>query len=270
VALVQSIFSVTFFIFAVGNVKAMGMRKDIMGLILLGAGLMAFSPKLKMVEELKPGLKLKFQNQENGTYANAVVYNPKLNLYYASYAGNEAYPLETFDKKGKPLYSTSTGADMRGMWWNPKTEKLEGNCFSDGGIVNVEIKSTGYAGGGPRKVLPGRYQPDDQSAGAFDPVENHILYYMEGKVYKYGRLNGDFINYNTLIFTGQQGVEIGILNYVGKEIYFFDKKSGGLTKTMKLPADAPASDRMRFAFANNYVWLYDHGVRTWIGYKLFK
>jgi hypothetical protein len=281
----DDIFCLPFPYLRYGIEKAKDMKKYIIVLILVSGAIMAFSPKLKMVKELKPGPKLKFQNQESGTYANAVVYNPLLNLYYASYGGNETYPLETFDKKGKVLYSTTTGADMRGMWWNPKTEKLEGNCFSDGGIVSVEIREDGYAGGSPKTIFKGRLQPDDQSAGAFDYVDNQVLYYFEGKIYKYGRLNGNYIeamklrnmpakfddiDYNTLIFTGQEGVEIGILNYVAKEIYFFDKKTGEYTKTMKLPADAPTSDRMRFAFANNYVWLYDHSVRTWIGYKLFK
>jgi hypothetical protein len=265
--------------------KTEAMKKYILGLVLVSGALMAFSPKLKMVKELEPSIKLKFQNQESGTYANAVVYNPKVNMYYASYGGNAGYPLETFDKNGKQLYTTTTGADMRGMWWNSKTEKLEGNCYSDGGIVSIEIKSNGYAGGNPKTVMSGRHQPDDQSAGAFDDVDNQILFYKDGKIYKYGRLNGDYvgvmklqdmpadldkIDYNTLIFTGQPKVEIGILNFVDKEIYFFDKKEGTLTKTLKLPADAPCSDRMRFAFANNHVWLYDHDVRTWIGYKLFK
>jgi hypothetical protein len=238
-----------------------------------------------MVTKLEPGIKLKYQNQEKGTWANTVVYNPKLNLYYAAYSGNDEFPLETFDKNGKPLYSTKTGADMRGMWWNSKTEKFEANCYSDGGLVSIEIKSNGYAGGNPKTVMSGRHQPDDQSVGVFDAEENHIIFYKEGKIYKYERLNGNYVesvklrdipanlenmNWNTLIFTGQPKMEIGILNYIDKQVYFFDKRTGELTKTLVLPADAPTSDRMRFGFSNNYLWLYNHDERTWIGYRLFK
>jgi hypothetical protein len=263
--------------------KTRKMKNIILGLA-AAVALAGCATKSAMVEKLEPGIKLKYQNQSKGTYANTVVYNPKLKMYYAAYAGNATYPLETFDETGKQLYTTETGADLRGMWWNPETQKLEANCYQDGGLVTIQLKSNGYAGGNPSPILTGRHQPDDQTSGAFDYDANEILYYMDGKLYKYSRETGDMresirlknipvdldnIDYNALIFTGRARMEAGILNYVDKEVYFFDKATGELTKTLKLPSDAPTSDRMRFGFANNYLWLYDHDVRTWTGYKLF-
>ena len=252
---------------------------------MLAGFIAACASKKAMVSQLEPGIKLRYQNQESGTNGNSVVYNPKQNMYYAGFAGNENFPLETFDKNGKPLYTTTTGADLRGMWWNPKTDKLEANCYSDGGIVSIELKSNGYAGGNPKIVMSGRHQPDDQSVGVFDPDENQILYYKDGKLYKYGRLNGEYhsnlklndiptdldnINFNALIYTGYPKMEVGILNYVDKEVYLFDKKNGQRNQTLKLPYDAPTADRMRFSFSNDHLWLYDVDTRTWTGYRLFK
>ncbi|MCT4622685.1 MAG: hypothetical protein N4A46_03600 [Schleiferiaceae bacterium] len=220
----------------------------------------------------------------SGNNGNAVVYNKDKDLYYAAYAGNAAYPVETFNSQGANLYQGKTGADIRGLWYNPKTQNLEANGYNDFGFITIKTDSRGYAGTGTETIYKGMNQPSAQACGNIDRKGEQILYYTNGSVVGYDRETGkqtdlkvyletptslDNINTTAFIYTGKKKMEIGLLNYAHKEVYFFNLKNGEHTATVKLPGDAVTHNIFRFAFANGYIFLYDKESRSWTGYQLF-
>ena len=80
-------------------------------------------------------LQLKGSEGKNG---NAVVYNSDKALYYASIAGNETYPLETFSESGENLFQGETGVDVRGVWYNSNSKNLEANCYDELGYYVIK------------------------------------------------------------------------------------------------------------------------------------
>jgi hypothetical protein len=226
-------------------------------------------------------LQLKGMEGKNG---NAVIYNPDKELYYASIAGNEIYPLETFDLNGKNLFQGETGADVRGVWYNSKTKNLEANCYSEIGYYVIKTDSRGYAGTGVEEILSGMNQPSPNSCGNIDNKGNTVLFYHSGSIFGYNRETGkksdmsiylnmpttlENINTTAFIYTGKKKMEIGLLNYQHKEVYLFNIKSGEHTATVKLPIDAVTHNRFRFGFANGYIFLFDIDTRVWTGYQVF-
>lgn len=222
--------------------------------------------------------------EDGGRNGTAVVYNPEMNYYYCAMAGNADFPLETFSASGTNLHQSRTYSDMRGMWWNPKEEALEGNCYADGGIVSIIIDANGFAGAGNRVIFEGRHQPGDHNCGTLDPKKKEILYYKDGYVVGYSRKDGSptdtyipldlptgesDINYTSLIFTGHKKMELGVLDVNEKKVYLFNRKDGSLAGTINLPSDAITYEGFNFAFANDHVFLFDQSERKWVGYKVF-
>lgn len=238
-----------------------------------------------MIQFPAVSLELKIQG-EGGRNGSAVAYNPSMGYYYAVMAGNAEYPLETFSANGTNVYQTQAYSDMRGLWWNAKNGTLEGNCYGDGGIVNIRLTDNGYAGGGNSQIFAGaNFQPDAQSVGTFDPKKKEILYYHEGKVVGYGRKDGARtgtelylalpadeldINWTTLIFTGVKGKELGLHDFQTNKVYLFSRKDGSHTGTVNLPTGVTTYEAFNFSYANGYVFLFDQATRKWIGYKIFE
>lgn len=231
-----------------------------------------------------PSLELSIE-QSGGKNGASVAYNPDQQVYYCVIAGNATYPLETFDKNGRNVYQSKAYNDMRGIWWNSKTNALEGNCYLDGGIVSIGITDRGYAGTGNKVVFSGSdYQPNDQAVGTYDPKKKEILYYDEGRILGYSRKDGSptdtyillslpvdnsDINWTTLLFTGKKKMELGVLDVYNKKVYLFDRKDGSHTGTVSLPSSATVYDAFNFSYANDYIFLFDQSSRKWIGYKIF-
>lgn len=223
--------------------------------------------------------------QIGGSNGASVAYNPQDQLYYCVMAGNASYPLETFSKSGQNLFQTIANNDMRGIWWNPKEKALEGNCYSDQGIVSIGLNNSGYAGTGNNVIFEGgNHQPNEQAVGAYDAKKKEILYYNDGAIVGYSRKTGDptdtymklelpvdeyDLNWTTLIFTGVKKMELGVLNIVDYKIYLFNRKDGTLTGTVNLPSGITLYEGFNFAFANNYIFLFDKDERKWTGYKIF-
>ncbi len=227
-------------------------------------------------------LKLTFQ-QESGTNASAVTYNPDKKLYYAIIAGNPVFPLETFDAKGKPLHQTNTGFDSRGMWYNPQTKQLEINGYYTNGLVGIPLDTKGFPESNNLKsISTGKSQPDVNSCGALNTQSGETMYYYSGGLYFYKKgvfvnnlplgipVGLDNINETSLIYTGKGGFEIGVLDYIGKKVFLFDIDTGKLTATIQLPSGTVTNAVFWFSYANNHVWLYNTSGRTWTGYKIFK
>ena len=230
------------------------------------------------------GLKLKIE-QYDGNNGAAVVFNPEEQLYYTVFAGNADYPLETFDRSGNNVYQSTPRIDMRGMWWNPKAGALEGNCYQDGGIVSFAMTEEGYAIAMDQTIFYGaEHQPDDNSVGVFDSKAKEILYFSIGAVVGFSRKSGKMgktyvipylpvdlenINWNSMIFTGVEGMEYGLLDFVEKKVYLFDKKTWYQTGTVNLPKSVPTYEGYNFSFANGSIFLYNKDNREWVGYRIF-
>lgn len=215
---------------------------------------------------------------------SGISYNPNQQLYYSVNAGSSGYPIETFDAAGNPVASISQGFDYRGAWWNPNTGQLEGNGYSNLGIWKQDLDASFYALGSGVNVLPSTSGPDVQSCGDYDPVDDEILYYNAGTLYRHARSTNTIIgsvtvtglpvattnlNWNTVAYTGIPGAEAGLYDYVNKAFYFINKNTGAYVSTCQLPGTAPAADYLKMGFENEYLWLYD-GVNQWQGYKVLE
>jgi len=219
-------------------------------------------------------------SSEDGTNGTAVAWNRSKKLYYAVIAGNADFPLETFSEDGRMLFSDEASVDARGMWFNPKTKKIEGNCADDAGYFSMGVSPNGE----PTQAeitTTGQNQPDFNSVGAFDAKKKKVYFYQDGQINVYKAKGGSAlpsiqlsnlpcditsINMTSVIFTGRKGEELGVLDYEAKRVYLFDLK-GNYKAIVSLPADAVTYDMFRFSYANNKIWLYDVDTRTWTGYS---
>ena len=222
--------------------------------------------------------------QGGGTNASGVAYNPNFNIYYAVIAGNPGFPYETFDANGVSLYQTNGGFDFRGLWWNLRTNEVETTGFSNFGLWTSNLNASGYALNTGTNIYTGQNQPDVQSCGDFDCADNEIVYYFSGSIYRYSRPTGALlgsyaltgipvpignINSTSVVYTGCTGQEIGLEDYIGKQILLFNKANGAYVGASQLPATAVTNTSFRFSYANDMVWLYDVNTRKWTSYSIF-
>lgn len=215
--------------------------------------------------------------QTGGSNGTGVAYNPEKKLYYTAFAGNSSFPLETFSTSGTNVHQTITGFDVRGFWFNPTTKKIEGNGYS-GGLFSMGTNYTGYPNGSPSSIESN--QPDYNSVGAFDFNKNEVIFFDNGKIKRYNRNTGYYIgeislflpvastNFNStsVVYTGEDDKEIGILDYVNNKVYFFNY-NGANTFKLNLPSNAITYSMFRFAYANSLIWLYDANTRSWSSYS---
>lgn len=204
-----------------------------------------------------------------GTSGNqtSVVFHPLFHKYYSIRSGNTTFPLETWPLTGGPsTYQTTAGFDTRGMWFNPNLWQVERNGFSASGWRTVDLDVNGNALNTFATIFTGMLQPNTQSIGVFDPVGNEVLYYDAGVIHRYDRATGiasgtlaltgtslAYVQSLNMIWTGQSGYEIGILDYVTKRILLFSRTTGAFAAAVQLPASAPTPSTFRFSYANNRV-----------------
>lgn len=244
------------------------------------------------IKTLKKVLELAMPGEaggSDGTRGANVAYNPVAKKYYAAFAGNASYPLSVFDTKGKMVSSEDlkTEADLRGLWYNPVTKTLQGNCYAEGGWVNYKLDAKGMPES-PTIMLEGTYQPGDQSVGAFDPKSKNV-YFLDGTriiAYNMKGIEGKSVqlkfddsedeatlpekyNYTTVIFTGLPKMEFGLYNTVDKTIELYNKANGKKTASWQLPDELPVTENtgFNFSYCNGLVWLYDIDTRMWYAYK---
>ena len=222
---------------------------------------------------------------EEGTNASAVVWHPEKNLYFTVIAGNQDFPFEAFDSKGKSSYSNFIGLDTRGMWYNPKTRSLELNASGDEGWYSITLKKdmTTHV---TESIAEGQNQPDFQSVGTFDPVKKAVVFFdAENYGLKfYGQKNPksisslkldlsdeelSFFNQTTVGYTGKKGFEYVLLNIELKKLYFFDRK-GKKTAETNIGEEAVLGEMFLFSFTNNRAFFYNTDNRTWTAYNVFK
>lgn len=251
----------------------------------------------KVMEITMPG--------DGGSNGGSVAYNPIAKKYYIPMLGNASYPMAIFDLKGKEITYATAGNDLRGLWYNPKTKQLEGNCYDSGGWVKYKLDAKG-------SILKDDYdyfksdfifendmrQPDNQAVGYFSSQDNMvyflaqqgfvIVYDMDGYEKKTIELKNTkggeriifgnyqepevedpnfFINATSLIYTGIPKSEIGLLNVTDKKIVLYNKATGIFSAEWQLPKDAVVNENFNFTYANGMVWLFDKENRKWVVYK---
>jgi hypothetical protein len=226
----------------------------------------------------------KFQSDE-GTNASAVTYIPQLKLYVTCIAGNADYPIEVFDASGKTITSISCGMDLRGLWYNPKTNRLEANGYGDLGWFSMPIGGNGVPTGEWTTIRTGQHQPNEQSVLSYIPsIQKLVTLNLDNNSFSFlsrksGKLKvryhhgtpGDtewYFNPYCAAYTGNDEYPIALLELNAGQIIYFDLKGKYLNATT-ISEGLPEMDGFRFAFANRHAFIYDETSRTWTAYRVF-
>lgn len=257
------------------------------------AGLHAQTAALKNVATLQ--MPKTADDDLPGTRGASVAWHPVQKKYYASFAGNQGFPMAVFDLQGKILSSEdlTTLIDTRGLWYDPVAKTIAGNAYDEYGWFHYKLDSKGI----PTELIEdyeGMNQPGEHSVGTCNPLTKQILFLSGDKVHFYNnkadvldsisihwglkKITADMAdeedgmaatnyNYTSIVYTGVKGQELGALNVYDKQIELYDIKTGLLTKTLKLPSDATTEASFNFSFANGIYWLFNMDERKWVGYK---
>ena len=229
-----------------------------------------------------------------GTRGASVVWHPLQKKYYAAMAGNIGYPMGVYDVTGRRLSpdSLNTEQDIRGMWYNPVSKRIQGNSYNDYGWFQYTLNAKGIPISSAI-FIEGMNQPGDQSVGAYSIAKQQIMFLKDGEIWFYNmkgeELEGKLIlqwgrekadgesgnepstpeayNYTTVVYTGIKGAELGVLNVLDLQIELYDISSGFMTQKLKLPEDAATNASFNFAYTNGMYWLFSIEERTWTGYK---
>jgi hypothetical protein len=239
----------------------------------------------------------------DGTRGASVVWHPSQRKYYASFAGNEEFPMAVFDENGNRLSDASltTKLDTRGLWYNSSMDKLCANGYSDAGWAKYTLDAQGI----PESIhlfIDSMRQPDEQAVGTYNPADDEVWFITGTDIWTYDPetaeetfndiqlfpgftkeyadahssevsnlsedVIGDDYNYTSVICTEKSEGEVGLLNTAQKQIELYDAVTGYLTGVMKLPSGAPElHTAFDFAYANRIFWIFDESSRTWVGYK---
>jgi hypothetical protein len=212
----------------------------------------------------------------------SVAFNPINGRYYTNRIGNVAYPLLSFQVDGTLLLQDVTGQDSRGMWWNPNTNQLERNNFSAIGWAQIVLDGSFNATAAFNIIFPGALSPSAQCEGAYDPINNEVVFYFSNSIYRYNRATGALItstaitgvtfgsiNTTAVIYTGVPGYEYGILDYTAKKVILLDRATCAKSGETLLPATAVTATSHQFSYCNNLLWLFNTTTNIWNSYKIF-
>ena len=254
------------------------------------------SNKISSAATLTKVMRLKIDRQGGANGAN-IAWHPVQKKYYAAMAGNVSFPMEVFDANGQIVSpdNLETMFDVRGLWYNTSAKTLQANGYNDFGWLEYVLDAKGIPVA-TRKINVPSGQPDIQSVGAYD-ANNQLIYFYDmqstgiephrikdGIVYKTIHLylgiksmadrrpaDEDEAKYNyngnAIIFTGIPQAEIGLLNVRDRQIELYNISTGLMSKTFKLPEDAPVQPSLNFSYSNGIFWLFDKAERIWQGYK---
>lgn len=224
------------------------------------------------------------QDSSGTNNRSGLAFNPYVSIYYSVNAGSSGYPIDAFDITGAVLARVAPqGNDYRGLWWNDSLLQVEGNSFGSGPLVYQNVNASGIPLGTVTQVFTNVSQPDGQSCGVYDPLNRWVLFYNIGLLYKFDRytnasagtvtitgLPSTTVNSTSLIYTGCAGLEIGLYDYMQSKIYFVNEATGAYVSQCQLPPTSTSNDRFRFAFANNYVWIFDPISLLWQSFTVFQ
>lgn len=250
---------------------------------------------LKKVLELK--MPLDSADKNSGSNGSAVAWHAKEQKYYAAYAGNANFPMAVFDKTGNRVSGKDLMcmADLRGVWYNPVLNTICGKTYEKKGWIRYQLNEAGIPTTFETYLKP-ENEYGDKSNAAYDEKQDivylrvgpnilrcgsngkeiitarRLLYtgYDEGKkpniAPKDLRLGADY-NLTSVVYTGIDKGEIGLLNFEQKKIELYNKETGLRSQILNLPKDVSTYNAFNFSYANNIYWLYDKQTRTWLGYK---
>lgn len=223
---------------------------------------------------------------EGGKNGNGVAYNPMLKYYFTSIAGNPDFPIDVFTEDGEFVTYTFANADLRGFYYNPEYDLIEGATYSDHDIVSYIFNEDGDMDeGDPVTELTNLEANEDNACFNIDLQNKVYISYnpVDDKVYQYnmdsGKKNkktitlkipkdGDNINYTSIIYVDIKGGAYGLLNYMKKQVYLFNPKNGKLIATIQLPKEVKPDNAFNFAYTNNRIFIFDTVERIWTSYKI--
>lgn len=220
----------------------------------------------------------------DGTNASGITYVPGADVYVTAIAGNVEYPLEVFDREGKTIASQTVGLDIRGLWYNPKTNQLEANTYGNSGWYSVSIDSRGVPTGDWQSLLHGMYQPTEQAVLSYVIPKKSLVTLGSQSFSFYKRFSkkpkdkpryfhgtpGDtdwYINPHVAAYTGNDAYPLAVLELNDCQILYFDLKGKYLGATNV--DNCPEMDGFRFGFANRHAFIYDEVDRIWRAYRVF-
>jgi hypothetical protein len=267
------------------------MKKQLLFILwaLLGTTLFAQQKLKKQFTVTIPG--------EGGSNSCSVVWHPVYKKYFTAMVGNAIYPFVSFDVTGKNVKELSeTGQDLRGMWYNPISKRLEFNCYDSTGIGYYKQNKDGSIAENII-VKEGMHQPNGQSVGSYMKEGNKILFFSGlGEITCYNattleqqtsivinvscktkqevenriedmQIYEDGRNLTQVVYTGIKGTELGIFDIDNKQIELYNIKTGLITKILQLPNDAPINASFNFCYNNGFWWLFNKDTRSWTAYK---
>lgn len=226
---------------------------------------------------------------EGGSNGASIAWHAVGKKYYAAMAGNASYPLCVFSENGTLLSPADNASmvDVRGLWFNAKKAKIQGNAFGEDGwfeyILNAQGIPTDF-----KKMVEGASQPDDQCVGTFSSKTNEVIFFDGMDIYFYDAITGEVKesisfdqvltnsgialsekeNYNTrsILFTGKPGQELGMLNVEKKQLELFSLE-GKRSLILKVPSNQNVYASFNMAYSNGMYWFFNKDNRKWIGYK---
>ena len=245
----------------------------------------------QQTKALKKVIELQMPKGE-GNNGASVIYHPIQKKYYASFAGNAAYPLCVFDIKGKRISTDDlkAGFDVRSLWYNSSNQALQGNGYNDFGWTNFTLDKAGIPTGN-EVFMDGMNQPGAQSVGAFDDKNKMVYFLSDDRVAIYnfkGQSKGEMkftfdeknteevategllpekFNSTNLIFTGIDKAEWGLLDIENKKVFLFNRISGKLTQQWTIDSPTDFQSMFGFAYTNGLVFIFNKAERKWEGYK---
>jgi hypothetical protein len=243
---------------------------------------------------------IELQMPEGGGKNGAgVAWHPKQKKYYASFAGNEIYPLAVFAEDGKRLSDDdwAAGFDVRGLWYDPTQKAICGNAYAESGWFMLMLDDKGIPQSA-ENIVAEMMQPEENSVGLMEATDESVCFLQgqELKIYKSKDSNikesyriyagkkvkpeysndedetdksmlPEQYNSNVAVYTPQKHAEFGLLNISEQQIELHDKDSGLLSQILHLPKEASLSEMFNFAYANGIYWLFEKDNRKWVGYK---
>ncbi|MFM2377373.1 MAG: hypothetical protein RLZZ165_2470 [Bacteroidota bacterium] len=238
----------------------------------------AQAPKPTAIESMK----YRFESTE-GTNASAVAFIPGPKVFITVIAGNASFPMEVFDMSGSTIHIREAGLDLRGIWYNPKSNTLEANAYGESGWFSRELNSEGLPIGDWKCIKEGMHQPEEQSVLSYDPTVRKLITIQDETFFLFSRKNGKgkpahqhgtpgdtdwYINPYVAAYTGNDAYPIAVLELNGDQILYFDL-NGKYQGATQIEGGLPEIDGFRFSFAGNMAWIYDESVRTWTAYRVF-
>lgn len=220
-------------------------------------------------------------SDEGTANRSGVAFHPTFRLYYSVNGGSSNYPIDTYDAEGTRLYNPTQGFDYRGLWFNPAAATIEGNGFSDLGILvhNLNV-TTGEPLGNGASVLAAN-QPNNQSAGDLDTDDNQIIYFAADTIYRYDRPTNNLasklkienlpvaigsITPNVVVYLGCPEKEYGIYDQENRRLLYVNKTTGAYNGFTQLPVTAPQPTVLNMSYARNRLWLFNRTDRAWEGF----